>query len=345
MSLIYYKIYKIDKGQDNALIENFENQQNIEEYVQEVIDKHRSKYEREYKFIDNELTAKTYVANIFNNESRDEACKAMADRLLEKEKAANLKIRHLGISIPQSILIIAIDEIEDDELQLFFIKADYDQYIKSGSGNKENGLPANRKIFKSCLFISKKKENQYIVEQIMSHDENNQRSDAVYWYKEFLDLEELTSDEKNTKNAYSAIKKKLLDEIKKKSKQDYFTLRNIIIGYFRRTAEFDIDELAERSIETYQPFNNELDMHRIAEQIKKLPEKYKFDRKFNLVPNTINDKFMDSINLTNDIELRIKQEILGIDNIIKAGVDAGDKKYIKIYSEDGYKYAEGLNRQ
>ena len=54
---------------------------------------------------------------------------------------------------------------------------------------------------------------------------------------------------------------------------------------------------------------------------------------------------MDSINLTNDIELRIKQEILGIDNIIKAGIDAGDKKYIKIYSEDGYKYAEGLNRQ
>ena len=29
----------------------------------------------------------------------------------------------------------------------------------------------------------------------------------------------------------------------------------------------------------------------------------------------------------------------------KAGIDAGDKKYIKIYSEDGYKYAEGLNRQ
>ena len=54
----------------------------------------------------------------------------MADRLLEKEKAANLKIRHLGISIPQSILIIAIDEIEDNELHLFFIKADYDQYIK-----------------------------------------------------------------------------------------------------------------------------------------------------------------------------------------------------------------------
>ena len=64
MTLIYHKIYKIDKDQDNALVENFENQQNIEEYVQQVIEKHRSKYEREYKFIDNELTAKTYVANI-----------------------------------------------------------------------------------------------------------------------------------------------------------------------------------------------------------------------------------------------------------------------------------------
>ena len=44
-------------------------------------------------------------------------------------------------------------------------------------------------------------------------------------------------------------------------------------------------------------------------------------------------------------EKLVQQEILGIDNIIKAGIDAGDKKYIKIYSEDGYKYAEGLNRQ
>lgn len=344
MSLIYHKIYKIDKDQANAVEENFENQQNIEEYLQQVIEKHRGKYEREYKFIDDELTAKTNVSNIVNNVTRDNACKAMADRLLEKEKAANLKIRHLGISIPQSILIIAVDKMGDNELHLFFIKADYDQYIKSGSGNKEKGLPANRKIFKSCLFISKNNGTSYKFEHIMSHDENSQRSEAVYWYKEFLDLVELTSDEKNTKRAYSTIKTKVLEDIKRKSKQDYFTLRNMIIGYFRRTAEFDIDELADNTIKTYEPFNPALDMHKIAEQIKKLPDKFKFDRKFNLVPERITDKFVDSINLTDDIELKIKQEILGIGNIIKAGIDEGNKKYIKIYSEDGYKYAEGLNR-
>ena len=69
MTLIYHKIYKIDKDQDNALVENFENQQNIEEYVQQVIEKHRSKYEREYKFIDNELTAKTYVATLLSTKN------------------------------------------------------------------------------------------------------------------------------------------------------------------------------------------------------------------------------------------------------------------------------------
>lgn len=48
MALKFYKLYKIDRAKDNASAETFENLVNIENYVAQVIEKHRSKYEREY---------------------------------------------------------------------------------------------------------------------------------------------------------------------------------------------------------------------------------------------------------------------------------------------------------
>lgn len=49
----------------------------------------------------------------------------------------------------------------------------------------------------------------------MSHDENSGSGDAVYWYHDFLDLEEMTTDEKNSQKAYNAVKRDILEPIKK----------------------------------------------------------------------------------------------------------------------------------
>lgn len=76
----------------------------------------------------------------------------------------------------------------------------------------------------------------------------------------------------------------------------------------------------------------------------KLPNKYKFDSKFTKAPKVVKDKFKDSIFLTPDLELKVKQDIQGIESVISCGKDNGDKKYIKIYSDEGYTYASGLKR-
>lgn len=88
MALKFYKLYKIDRANETASAETFENLENIENYVSQVIEKHRSKYEREYKFRDGEETAKNNVMRILKDESLEDACQTMANRLLDKERVA-----------------------------------------------------------------------------------------------------------------------------------------------------------------------------------------------------------------------------------------------------------------
>lgn len=136
----------------------------------------------------------------------------------------------------------------------------------------------------------------------------------------------------------------MLEPIKQKHKHDYILLRNIIIGYFRSEGEFDIDHFSNVVIGSYVPVDETLDINKLKEKCLKLPDEYSFDRKFVKKPEVIKDKFKDSINLTPDLELKIKQDIQGIENVISCGKDHGDKKYIKIYSDEGYNYASGLKR-
>lgn len=92
------------------------------------------------------------------------------------------------------------------------------------------------------------------------------------------------------------------------------------------------------------PYDQTLDINDLKAKCLKLPEKYNFDKKFIKKPEVIKDKFKDSIMLTQDLELKIKQDIQDIEKVILGGIDQGDKKYIKIYSEEGYNYASGLKR-
>ncbi len=343
MALVFKQLFKIDRSIGHVETEQFENEANISTYVEQVIADNRKKYEREYRFRNGEETARNNVKKLASCEDIDNACLTMASRLYEKEKKANDLIKRMGREIPASMLIIALDEVSEEEYQLFFIKADYDEYLKSGTGNRETGLPAKRKIFKSCVFFISKDEDAFTIGKIMSHDENSGSGDAVYWYHDFLDLEEMTTDEKNSQKAYNAVKRDVLEPIKKKHRQDYMTLRNLVIGYFRSEGVFDIDILKDQIIGSYKPFDGTLDMNILKDKIDKLPTKYKFDKKFTKKPEMVKDRFKDIIPLTPDIELKLKQDIQGIQNVIRGGKDEEGREYILIYSKDGYQFAQGIH--
>ncbi len=55
---------------------------------------------REYRFRDGEETARNNVMRILSDELLDESCQAMANRLLDKERLANDRIKHMGLRNP-----------------------------------------------------------------------------------------------------------------------------------------------------------------------------------------------------------------------------------------------------
>ena len=212
------------------------------------------------------------------------------------------------------------------------------------SGDKRSGLPTKKKIFKSFILnATSNGREEFEYGKIITYDANTSTK-AVYWWKTFLELSEVRNDEKNTKTAYDAIKKEIINPLRRKHKQDYLCLRNATIAYFRANGDFDINHYKDVIIGDYQPFDDSLDINKLKDKIGKLPNKHKFDNTFQKTPRVVTDKFKDVIPLTNEIELKLKQDILNIERIIKPHKDEQGNRYIMVLSTDGYQYAEGLKR-
>ena len=347
MNVLYYQLLKIDNTGDSVSVENFANAQNINDYIMDLITICSGNAgDREYSFDPTLSTTKNHIINFIDNEdNRDEVCNALAQKLLAVEKDTQQRIVHLNNEIPKGILLLAYTQMTESEYKVIITKADYTEFLEELSGEKKSGLPTKKKIFKSFILnVSFDDNSNYSIGRIITYDANTSTK-AVYWWKTFLELKELRDDKKNTFEAYQSIKKEILEPIMKKHKQDYLCLRNLTIAYFRSDGVFSIDHYKDNIIGSYNPFDAQLSIEVLKSKISSLPQKYSFDNVFNKTPNEIKDKFKDSISLTSEIELKIKQDILNIERVIKAKEDEEGNKYIMIRSEDGFKYAEGLSNR
>ncbi|MDO5343173.1 MAG: hypothetical protein Q4F69_12100, partial [Bacteroidia bacterium] len=105
---------------------------------------------------------------------------------------------------------------------------------------------------------------------------------------------------------------------------------------------FDITHYRDNVIGAYTPFDNNLKIDKLKERITNLPEKDKFDPIFEKKPSIINAKFKNIIPLTDEIDLHLKHNIVGMSRVIKPYEDEEGNRYIMIQSKDGYQYAQGL---
>ena len=340
----FHRIYSIEKENGSAVSKHFESEASLNDYIQQIINENDNHHDRRYKFCNDDTYFPDVIERLLQaGADIDAICQEIANRLLEKETVANDRIAITRKTIPSSFLIIAMVVDNDAKMKMLFIKADKTSFINTRSGNLDIGLPAQRKIFKSCVFDIGINNGTISYNHIISHDANSQGK-AVYWYHDFLCLDEVKSDESNTKDLYNRVKSKILNPIKKNHPHDYINCRNAIVHYFRSEGEFDSDYFRDNVIGNYQPFDGTLDMTSLKEKVNKLFEDGKIDKKFQKKPNEITDKFKDKVKLSDDIELHLLQDIQNASDVIIAGEDDG-RKYIKIYSDEGYKYAEGLKER
>lgn len=357
MEIRYSKLFIIHNDVPMATIGAFDRDDNVREYIKTIVDELlNNAVNRQYIFDDVRETTKNNMTSIITkinvlcsldnpderavqleNELGDFIQTQPAQRLSQIEKDFNDNHPQLN-EIPKGVLIVA--EISDENRinQLLLAKADYAEFMEEQSGDMKLGLPTKKKIYKA-VSIPYSYDNElrtYILGCVTVCDTSNR--DAKYWWKDFLELKELRSNEANTKKAYEEIKRKIILPIKDAHKADFVCLYNFNLAYFSTNSRFDIEDYITQ-LQTYQPIDDTLSLNGKVEKLRTLPETAHFDRTFDKAPHIITDRMKrQTIKLANNLDLSIKGEIENIRNTITADQDDQGCKRITILSDDGYDY-------
>lgn len=340
MEIEYLKLVKIDHENNCVQGEPLNEEGNVKNYVMDIISQITDNSgERRYEFKEGELTMKTWIGNIVCNNERDSRAIDIARRLLNIEEIAQQRYNSIT-DIQKGILLIAYCKMTDTEYKVIICKADYSEFIEETSGEKKNGLPTKKKIFKSFAANITVIAETYRFGEMVTFDVNAKQS--KYWYDDFLDLKVLHDDSENTEKAFRYIKSKILDPIQRKSKSDHLFLWNSTVVYMRSDGEFSMEHYADNILAGYHPICGDLNMNELAVKAKNLPEQYNFDSRFQKIPAKIKAKLRKEIKLTDDIDLVLKKDIPYLSRTLKP-YEANGEKYIMVRSEDGYRYAEQLS--
>ena len=249
--------------------------------------------------------------NIFDIET-----KKIALRLLESEALAQQKISRMDREIKKGSLIQAVIEKEDGLLAYVLAKIEHVNILDKNDWEKHTGLPLDKEILKTCV-ISYDEIGEII--EIRVFDSNNTIAD--YWKDGLLELEPLTSDEANTKKSLTEVCKFLRNSIKSKSPADYTNLYNSVLGYYDQNKGFDYDDMIEKVFLNYTPFDQEkINMSDYREKLNNLPNN-KFDRRFDVIPSAIRNKKIRTYSIGEEIELKLKDSIKNLSDVIKAERD------------------------
>ena len=104
MHTIYYKILRIDNISGIASEELFQQQNEIGNYVDELVEQCVGQDgDREYLFDPERLTTKTRIENIITGKNRDEECLRIANRLAQVEHSKNDEYANLMHNIPHGV--------------------------------------------------------------------------------------------------------------------------------------------------------------------------------------------------------------------------------------------------
>ena len=74
---------------------------------------------------------------------------------------------------------------------------------------------------------------------------------AKYWSSDFLELDEMVSDESNTSKAFKAIESTLNRNIRNIAPRDHTIIRNAVISYFKNHEHFDYAVMLDSILSNY----------------------------------------------------------------------------------------------
>lgn len=336
MKVITQAIRVIDYENDRVLARDI--MPNFNEYIEQLIDYiNNNTSVREYKThsVNTEVIAE--VLSIIRNQANVDVIKQNIDqialRLLRKEKEANERISQLDTNVQKGSLILAL--LEDESNILFLLaKVEHTDFFDDTDYSVKSGFSKDtKKIWKTCLFEIDDLNALEFGARIYSD------TVAKYWWSDFLELEELKSDEYNTKTAFRSIEMTLNRNIKQVAPHDHMIIRNAMYLYFNRVEHFDYGEMLDQTIRNYVPDDMTEEVKtRLLEKLEVLPQERRFDRQFSPVPSTIKSKMKKTYEVYNGIQIRIPGGMEELKDIIWSQQDSDGKQYLKIRLNDEITY-------
>lgn len=345
MNLIFNHLCKVDITTDCVEQTEFQESQALKDYVMNVLEKVTTSVgDRDYKFKLGSITMETWLKKLICQHDVEMTCLKIAERLLKEETNTQERIEHLGKEIQKGMLMISYADMEVStgiEKKIVISKADYDEFIEETTGNLKTGLATKKKIYKAFIANVSLVEGVESITKISTYDTNTKM--ATYWWKDFLELEVVRNDDINTKNAFVAIEKEILNPLQKNFKQDYLHLWNLTLGYFRLQGEFNLDHYKNEIIGRYQPFNTDLSVSDLQLKCNDLPYRGDFDSRFDKnIEGIKGKKSKKTLPLTNEIDLVIKDSVANMQEVFQGYVNKAGEKFLMIKSNKGFEYAEKI---
>lgn len=264
----------------------------------------------------------------------------IADRLLLKEREAQDSVGHMNTNVQKGSLIQALLYDEDtDEHTYLLAKVEHTDFVDDSDFTFKSGFSKDmKKLWKSCIFKIDNVDSASFMAKVYSN------TVAKYWYDNFLELDQVISDEVNTNKAFRAIDSALNRNIKNIAPRDHMVLRNTMIAYFKTNEFIDYDTMIQNTFESYHPVELEQEkMDKVIEKMRELPDKYKFEKQFNTVSSVINARIKKVYEVCQGVQLRITDAIDDFEDTISAYRDTDGNKYIKIKTDNDLTFSRFSN--
>lgn len=332
MILHYTSLHHVDHINGVSKIDITNLSTDLSTYVQrlftEITD---SDNRRQFEFRSNDTEVRTALTHLIS-ENYYEGSEINANRLLQIELLAQEAINHLNVEIQKGSLFQAV--IGETTKSVIISKADHNEYLDELDFTLRKGLPWKKRIFKAFL-VNFDTNNSPI--SLYVYDTNARMS--RYWWDSYLELKERYTDTHNTKTSLDFLDKKIFSKIKTDFPADHTIIRNSAIRYFRAKDEFEVDDFINDTFNNYTPVDSNLSTLKIDEfktNIKALPQRWGFDNRFTIERSEVRKRIVNRIQLTESIDLILKDYIPNLRDSIKSEVDSEGTKWVKIKSDTGF---------
>lgn len=285
---------------------------------------------RKFHFRSNTTQVRSSLDKMLS-ENFHEAAEINAQRLLNIEKQTQERI-NLNIEIQKGSLFQALVK-DKDRNRIIISKADHNEYLDEADFELHTGLPWKKRVFKAIAIDF---QEDLSLNSVYVYDTNYTMS--KYWWQDYLELREQYTDSENTKKSLDLLDKKIFKPLERKYPLDYVVLRNMMIGFYRTEEEFNLEKFVNK-IEKYHPYDTDLPIQKMHEQVLEMPEKWGFDSRFTIEKKSISKRKKTRVKLIDGIELVIDYVAGDLTNMIAAEADDEGNKFIRIRAtEESYKY-------